>query len=92
MSDLREDIFDDVTVDIGQPEVTTFITVREFLVIQPKEMENRRVEIVKMHAPLDGLETEVVSLTVGKARFYTAARHPGAEALLLVLPAVLLQR
>ena len=60
--------------------------------VQPEEMENRRVEIVKMHAPLDGLEAEVVGLAVGQARFHTAAGHPGAEAFLLVLPAVLLQR
>src|SRR5690606_19729910 len=50
-SGLRDDVVDDVAVDVRQPEVAALVTIREAAVIDAEEVEDRRVEIVDVHRP-----------------------------------------
>ena len=86
--DLGEEVFDDVAMDIGEAEVTAAVSVGEFLVIEAEKVEHRRVEVVNVDLVFDGLKSEVVGRAVNVPGFDSAARHPGGEAVVVVIAAV----
>ena len=60
----------DVAVNIRQTEVATGIAVRQFLVIDPHLMQDRRMQIVNAHAfinGLDGLRALIMSLSMARS-------------------------
>ncbi len=46
-------------MDVGEAEVATAETVSQFLVIETKQMEDRRVEILNLALVLDGEVTDL---------------------------------
>ena len=81
----------DVAVDVGQPEVAAGVFVGQRLVIEPQQMEDRRVQIVEVHAVFHCGDAVLVGGAVGHAALHAAAGHPEAEAGgVVVAPVVLL--
>ncbi len=54
---LSKDTFDDLSVHIGEPELPALVAEGEALVIDPKEVENGRVEIMDV----DGILRDAVT-------------------------------
>jgi hypothetical protein len=55
----RDDVVDDGAGHVGEPEIAPAVPVGELRVIDPEQVENRRVQIVHVHRPVDGLESEI---------------------------------
>ena len=49
-----------VAADVGQPHVAALEQVGQLAVVQAEELEDRGVEVVDVHAVLDGAEAEFV--------------------------------
>ena len=64
---------------VGQPAVDAVMTERQPLVVDPEEMENRRVEVVKAIGRLDGFPRPLVGLAVRDTRLQAGADEPGHE-------------
>jgi hypothetical protein len=47
--ELRDQLPDDVAVNVRQPEVATLRAEREFLVVEAEEGKDRGVQVVDMH-------------------------------------------
>ena len=86
--ELCDEVFDDVAVNVGQAEVSTGITVREFFVVEAEQFEHRRVQIVDVDFVFDRLETELVGRSVNVAALHAATGHPRCEAPVVVIATV----
>src|SRR5688500_576952 len=78
----------DIAVDIGEPKIAAGVTVRESLMIQAKNVQQRRMKIVHVDRVFDGAVTKVVGGTPGESRSNSAARHPHRECVWMVTSAV----
>lgn len=56
--------------------------------IKTHQAQNRRVEIVDMHAILYRLESEFIRRSVHISPTHAAARHPHGKAVMIVIAAV----
>ena len=61
------------TVYIGQSEVSTTVAEREFLVIEPHQMQDGCVQVMDMDFVFNRSEAELVGRTVGHSAFDTAS-------------------
>ena len=61
---------------IRKPEIPPLKTIGEFLVVDPEEMQQRRMEIVDMHDVLYGVIPQVIGVTVTDAALNAATCHP----------------
>ncbi len=61
---------------ISQPIVAALELVRQFLVIEAEQVENRGVEIVDVNFLFRSGESELIGCAVNMAAFYSPARHP----------------
>ena len=50
MASLGQNLFHDLPVNIGQPKITARVTVGQFLVVKPHEVEDCRVQVVHADA------------------------------------------
>jgi hypothetical protein len=57
-------------------------------VIEPKQMQNRRVQVVHVHAVLDRVPAELIGRAVGHPAFNPAAGQPHRETERMMLPSV----
>jgi hypothetical protein len=73
------------SLHIGEAKIPSRIPISEPLVIEPKLIQDCRVQIVDAHAVLDGLETKIVSPAVGEPTANAAARHPHRVAVRIVV-------
>ena len=73
--------------DVGEPEFSTVVTVREFGVVEADEVQDRRVQVVDRHAVFDRVVAELVGLAVAESAFDTAARHPHRESIRMMIAA-----
>src|SRR5690242_8325889 len=77
----------DFAADIRQPEVASEMPVGEAFVVQAETVQDGRLEVVDMHAVLHDLEAEFVRFSDDLAAFDSAARHPQAEAVRMMVAA-----
>src|SRR5687767_1634860 len=63
----REDVFDDVAVDVGEAEVSAGVAVGELFVVEAEEVKHGGVEVVDVDFVFGGFEAEFVGRTVGGA-------------------------
>ena len=56
----------DTSMHIGQPEITTRISVRELLVIEAEQMQQRRVQIMHVDLVLRRCESELIRRPVNE--------------------------
>ena len=63
----------DVAVDIGQAEVAPGVTVSELGMIEPHEVQNGRMQIVRMYRVLDSGGSVFIRDTIAKSLLDSAA-------------------
>src|SRR4051794_33363429 len=63
---LSDHVFHDIPHHIGEPEVAAIDAIRELLVIEPEERENRRMEIVRVHLVLGRARAEFIGRSVDR--------------------------
>ena len=78
-----------VAGDVGQPEIAAAVAVGEPRVIEAQQVQHRRVQIVHVHRVLHGFEAEFVGGAVRHAALDAAAGQQHAEAVAVVIAAVL---
>ena len=85
---LGEEFFYDMPVHVCEAEVTALELVSELRVVDPEEMQERRLEVVNMHRILHDVVAEVVGFAVHHAGLDAASGHPDAEAARVVVATV----
>ena len=71
--------------DVRKPEIPPGISIGQFFMIEPEEVQNRGVKIVDVHLILYGFESEFVRLSELCASFCAAPGHPHGEAVVVVI-------
>ena len=77
-----------LAVHVGQAEVAAAVAVGQPLVIQAHQVQDRGVQVVDVHAVLDGLHAELVGGAVDDAALDAAAGQPHREAQAVVVAAL----
>ena len=72
----RQPAIDDFAADVGEPEVAALVAVGELQVIEPKEVQQRGVEVVHMDGVFGNSPADFVGLAVDLATFDSATSHP----------------
>lgn len=72
----RQDVLNNVSVDIGETKIPTGIAVGQVFVIEAHEMKDGGVEIVDVDFVLHGSETKFVGCTVCHTAFDPSSRKP----------------
>ena len=83
--DLRQNLLNDVAVNIGQAKVAAGIAERQLLMIKTKAMQHRGVQIMHTRWVFDRFESYVVRSTVRGTALDTAASQPHAETPVIVI-------
>ena len=78
----------DPTVHIGETEITTGETIRQSLMIEPEQMENRGMQVVHMDLPVHGLVTNFVRLSIVESGLEPATCHQGREPARIVVATI----
>ena len=86
---LRDEVVDDVAVDVGEAVIPAGVAVGELLVVEAHEVEDRGIHVVDVDAVLDGREPELVGGAVAKTFLHPAAGHPGGVAVVVVVATLL---
>src|SRR5579871_5631727 len=87
-SSLSDDFIHHLPVNVGQPEVSSGITVRELLVIEPEKPQNGRVEVVHVDRIFCRLETRFIRSAVNIPALYPSTGEPHGEAIIVMVAAV----
>src|SRR5689334_10469692 len=72
---------------VSEPELASLEAEGQPLVIDPEQMQDRRLEIVHVHRILHDIEREVVGLAVAESGLHPAARHPEGEGVGMMIAA-----
>ena len=72
----RKNVFDDVPVHIGQPEVPSLILVCQSLVINPQLIQDRCLQVMHMNTLIGHVVTEWICFAVAHPTLNPAAGHP----------------
>ena len=72
-----DDVIHNVTVDVGQTEVTAAIAVDEPHVVQAEQVEHRGMEVVQVDRSFDRLVTQFVGRTISQSGAYSPTCQPG---------------
>src|SRR5216684_1342570 len=83
----RNQIMQDCSGYICQPEIAAAVAICQLGMIDPHQMQDRRVHIVHMYRLLYRFETEVVRGAVDGPAFHAATRHPHRESERVVIAA-----
>ena len=87
---LRQDIFNNFSVDVCEAEVSTCVAVGELCVVYAEEVEDGGMEVVDVDFVFDGSVAIVVCVAVGDAAFDSASGHPHGETKRIVVAAPLI--
>src|SRR5260370_6721286 len=74
------DALDDCSVDVGQAEVSSGVSIGELFVVEAQEAKQGGVQVVRVDLLVDGLEAPGVGGAVDAAFFDSAAGDPHGEA------------
>jgi hypothetical protein len=80
-----ENLFDDFAMDIRQAEISSGVAIRELFVIKAHQLQHRGVQVMDMNSIFNRLISEFVRTAVGHSAFDATARHPDAEAMMVVV-------
>src|SRR5262249_2305079 len=87
----RENFANDVTADIGEPELPALEEIRQLLVIDPEEMQDGCLEVVNMGSTFHDIKTIVVRTSMHVSRLDTAATHPKRKDTAMMIAAVVIR-
>ena len=88
MAFLRQQPWDDVSVDICEAEVAPSVAVGQPLVVKAHQVQNRRMEVMDWNDVLLCLEAKIIRSTVDSSAFDAATRHPHREAVRIMITAL----
>jgi hypothetical protein len=86
---LDQNLFDYLPFYIRKSEVSPAIAIGQLGVIEAAQMQNRGMQIVRMHRIFDRLESKVICGAVYHSAFDTATSEQHAETVAIVMPAIL---
>ncbi len=66
----------DIPVDIRQTEIPAAVAIGQLLVVESKEVQDCRVQVVNVDLFLNRLRTELVGRAVDVTALHSAAGHP----------------
>ena len=72
-------------VYVGEAVVAAAVVKRQPLVIQPKQMKNRRLQIMDVHRSFGDVKAKFISGAKGDTALHAAAGHPKTERLRMVI-------
>ena len=73
---LRDEIFNDVAMDIRQSIVPPLKSERQFFVIKPKQMHDGRLQVMNVDRVVNHVIAKRISLAVTHASSNSATGHP----------------
>ena len=79
----------DVSGDVGKPEIAAAIAIGQLSVIDAHQVQDGGVDVVDVDRLLDRLEAEFVGGAVDRAAFHRAAGQPHGESEGIVIAAAL---
>ena len=85
-----DDLVDYFARHVCQSEATTVVLVSQFFMIQAEQVQDGGVQIVEVNFVFSRLESDFVLRAVVDAAFNTAAGHPRAEAVRVMVSSRLL--
>ena len=77
-----------VTVDVGQAEVSTGVAIGQFRVVEAQKMKHRGVQVMQVNLVFDGIVAVIVGSTVPNACFHTSTSEPHRVPLRIVISAI----
>ena len=85
LSGSGDQVFDDVTVDIGQTIIPPLEAECQPLVVEAKLMQDRGLQVMDVNRILRDTKSQLVGLSVVEAPLHSAAGHPHGEAVRVVV-------
>ena len=73
---LHEQVVNNAAMHVGDSEVATVVSIRELLVVEAEEVEDRGVKIMVRDRGLHRMHAKVVGGAISEAAFDSAAGHP----------------
>src|ERR1051325_6170708 len=95
LSELRNHLSNHISRHIRQSEIPPIEEVSQLFVIDPKQMQYCRMEVIYAHAVGHRFVAQLVRRSIERAALYAAACHPGDTRVRIVVasgPALLYQR
>src|SRR5215472_11793868 len=83
---LRNDLVNHVSGNIGQPKVTTAVTIRQFCMVDSQQIQNSGMDIVHVDGLLDGFPPEIVGRSKRHPALDSASSQPHCESMGIVIP------
>lgn len=83
---LRQNLVDQLTMHISQPEITPRVSKRQLFMIKAQAVEHCGVQVMDADWVLCGFEAELVSGTVNRSALDATAGQPHAETPMIVIP------
>ena len=75
-------------MNIRQPELPPLEQICQPLMINPQQMQNRRLQIMYVHPALGYVEPIIVRSPVRKSTLHPAPRHPQRKHPAMMIPAI----
>src|SRR6185436_6380836 len=85
----RQNAIDQLAVNIRQAKIAALEAVGEFLVIDPKAVHHRSIEVMDVHRILGHVIAIVVGGPVTESAFHAAARQPNRIATAMMIATVI---
>lgn len=73
---------------VRQPEIPARIPISKPFMIEPEQMQQRRMKIVNMHPVLLGPKPEIIGRPMHVPRLHSPARQPHRKPIRVVIPPV----
>jgi hypothetical protein len=74
-------------MNIGQPALNAIVIKRQLRVIQPEQMQNGRVKIVRAHRIFADVKSDLIGGAVIESRFESGPGHPAGISVLMMVAA-----
>src|SRR5262245_52389885 len=87
--ELGQNLSHNIPMHIRQPEIASLEAIRQPRVLDPKTLENRRVQVVNVHRIAGDVVAVIVRLAELDAWANAAAGHPEREAAAVMVAAVI---
>ena len=83
-----DDVLDDLPLHVSQPHRAACVAIRQPLVVQTQQMQDRRMPIMHMHRVFNSFIPVVVGAAIREPPLDAAAGHPEGIAFVIVVAAV----
>ena len=84
---LRDDLRNQLTVNVSEPHVSTVIAIGQIRVVHTEQMQHRRMEIVRRYTLFRGLVAELVTRADDLPALDPRSRHPACHRARIVITA-----